>query len=72
MTYEKLCEMAESMTIDQEIALYKEYSDKDCTACHGGGHSYDFTVTNNLDGSLLGGEQKYIEPCWCLDLLIQE
>jgi len=52
MTFEKLCELAESMDIGEQIALFKKYRDEDCTACSDG-HSYDF-------------ETKYVEPCWCL------
>jgi|TARA_R100001530_G_C4321425_1_gene155949 hypothetical protein len=59
MTYDKLCELAKPMEYEQEIALYREYADKGCTACHGGGHSHDF----NTDS---------IEPCWCLNLLVKE
>mgnify|MGYP003150244380 FL=1 len=52
MTYEKLCELAETMDVNEQFALYKQYRDKDCTACREG-HSYDF-------------ETGYVEPCWCL------
>ena len=52
MTYEKLCEMAESKDVDEQIALFKKYRDKDCTTCSEG-HSYDFV-------------EQYVEPCECL------
>ena len=52
MTFEKLCELAESMDIQEQIVLFKQYRDEDCTACSEG-HSYDF-------------ETQYVEPCWCL------
>jgi len=52
MTYDKLCELAESMDMDGQIALFSKYRDEDCTACSEG-HSYDF-------------DTGYIEPCWCL------
>tara|TARA_R100000353_G_scaffold13598_1_gene13728 strand:+ start:1893 stop:2072 length:180 start_codon:yes stop_codon:yes gene_type:complete len=52
MTYDKLCELAETMSVDEQISLFKEYRDEDCTACREG-HSYDF-------------ETGYVEPCWCL------
>lgn len=50
--------MAESMDMKKQIALFKKYRDKDCIACSEG-HSY------NLD-------TYEIEPCWCLNLLIEE
>ena len=62
--------MAEPMDMEEQIALFRLYADKDCIACRGGGHSYNFTVTGEIP--LRGGTQEWIEPCWCLDLLIQE
>ena len=52
MTFDKLCELAESMDVDEQIALFGKYRDEDCIACREG-HSYDFDL-------------QYVEPCWCL------
>ena len=47
MTYDKLCELAETMSVDEQISLFKEYRDEDCTACREG-HSYDFETMLSL------------------------
>jgi len=70
MTYAKLCELAEPLDVDGQIALYKEYADKNCIACQGQGHSYNSTVTNDIP--LRSGEQSWVESCDCLTTLIRE
>ena len=55
MTFDQLCELAESMDIDEQITLFKKYRNKDCTACSEG-HSYDFV-------------EQYVEPCECLKVV---
>jgi hypothetical protein len=55
MTYDKLCELTETMTIEQETCLWKEYANESCTACNGQGHSYSF-------------DDNYVEPCDCLEV----
>jgi len=59
MTLNQLYEMAESMSTDGIIALYKNNAIEDCTMCAGQGHSYDW-------------HDDYVEPCECLDRLEEE